>query len=76
MRCEGYRLYTIMRSIIEFTESRGGFERYTIFLIFLFLLVLSHRRCVIIAQLSLYRAHTGDVNILSQRFDNRLKMPI
>jgi len=39
---------------------------------------LSHmfkdRHCVIVARLSLYRAHAGAVNDLSQRFDNRLKI--
>jgi len=74
----------LVRSIIEFMQSRGGFERYAIFLILLFLLLLlfflpltlSDRCCVIVAQLPLYRAHAGAVNDLSQRYGNRLKMPI
>jgi len=80
-RYGGYWLYMIMRSIIGFTRDRGTLERLACFLFLLFLLLLlfsltlGRRCCVMVARLSLYRAH-GAVNNLLQRFDNKFKMSV
>jgi len=59
MRCGGYRLYTIVRSIIGFTRGRGTFRSLSLLVLLLLLLLFSFtlggRRCVIVARLSLYR---------------------
>ena len=66
---ESYRLYTIMRSLIGFTRSRGTLKCFARFLsrffLLLFPLVLGAVGCVI--------ARTPG---LSQWFDNRLKIPV
>jgi len=76
MRCGGYRLYTIVRSIIGFTRGRGTLAFSPCpppppppFFSHAWRQTLRHRRAIV-------SLSHGAVNNLLQRFDNRFKMPI